>query len=333
MKRVTIKDIAKELGVAYSTVSMAMSDDRTISKKMKEKVNKAALEMGYYPNRSARNLVKGQTNNIAVVTPGLFSLYEMHIVRGMEQQMLESKYDLVLYTAKYDWEEVHKEMKKILYAHTADAVIVLGVKLKDEIFEEYGKMKMPLINVDAGIRQDSYSLNIDNYACGALAAAHFVKKGRKKPALILGNTGFAFSQSERLRGFKEELRKNGIILAKDLMHESPEYLPQDLKTTGYKAAEILTARGADSIYCSSGDFVAQGALKYCGMNNIEVPARVSIIGTDNFDVADALNLSTIEQPLVEMGKRAFELAEKAFKNKVFSGKNEFFKPKLIIRNT
>ena len=151
--------------------------------------------------------------------------------------------------------------------------------------------------------------------------------------MILGNTKFAVSQSERFKGFREELKKGGISLKKDLIHESPEYLPQDLKSVGYKAAEILINMGTDSIYCASGDFVAQGAYRYCAENSIDMPAKVSVIGTDNFDVADALNFSSIEQPLIQMGKRAFEIAEKAVKNKGFSGKSEFFKPKLIIRNT
>ncbi|MCE5300209.1 MAG: LacI family transcriptional regulator [Spirochaetia bacterium] len=333
MKRVTIKDIARNLGVAYSTVSMAMSDNKTISEKMKQKVKKKAAEMGYYPSRSARNLVNGRSGNIAVVTPGLFSLYEMHIVRGMEDAMLESGYDMVLHTAKYDWQEVHKEMRKIMYEQTADAVIVIGVMLTDEIIGEFKKSKVPLVNIDGGLKKTTCDLNIDNYSCGVIAAAHFVRTGRKRPALILGNTEFAFSQSERLRGFKTELKKNGISLGKNFICESPLYLPQDLKLLGCKAAGEFMEKGADSVYCANGDFAAQGVIKYCSDNNIEIPGQFSVIGTDNFDVADALNMTSIEQPLREMGKRAFETAEKALKNNGFSGGREFFTPKLVIRNT
>lgn len=333
MKRVTLKDVAKELGVAFSTVSMAISDDKSISQKMKDKVKKATQEMGYYPNRSARNLVKGQTNNIAVVTPGLFSLYEMFIIRGMEEQMLESQYDLILYTAKYDWQEVHKEMKKILYEHTADAVMVLGVILNDDIISEYRKVKMPLIQIDGGLNEKAINLNIDNYECGKLAAQHFVKTGRKKPSLILGNTKFAFSQSERLKGFKETLAQNGLDLRDDLIMESPKYFPNDLRQVGFEYGKELIKKGSDAIYCSNGDYAAQGVFKYCGENKIKLPDEVSIIGTDNFDVADALNLTTIEQPLFEMGRSAFEISEKAALSKVIEIKNLFFKPKLIIRNT
>lgn len=333
MKRVTIKDIAKKLGIAYSTVSMAMSDDKTISAKMKEKVNKAAVDMGYHPNRAARNLVKGQTKNIAVVTPGLFSLYEMHIVRGMEEQMLESSFDLILHTAKYDWQEVHKEMRKILYEQTADAIIVIGVMLTDEIVQEFAAAKMPLINVDGGNKKTACDLNVDNFYCGKIAAEHFIKTGKKKPALLLGNTEFAFSQSERLRGFKAAFKISDVDLNPEFIRESPLYLPQDLKELGFKTADELIEKGADAFYCANGDFAAQGVLKYCAANNIEMPGRVSIIGTDNFDVADALNMTSIEQPLREMGRIAFETAEKALTNKAFSCEAEFFRPKLIIRNT
>ncbi|HPD18778.1 MAG: LacI family DNA-binding transcriptional regulator [Candidatus Goldbacteria bacterium] len=333
MKRVTIKDIAKSLGVAYSTVSMAMSGDKTISEKMKKKVRKKAAEMGYYPNRSARNLVKGYTNNIAVVTPGLFSLYEMNIIRGMEKQMVNSRYDLILHTSRYDWQEVHNEMRKVMYEQTADAVIIIGVVIKDELINEFKKAKTPLINVDGGLLNATCDLNIDNVYCGKIAAEHFIKIGRKKPALILGNTKFAYSQAARLRGYRDTLKKHGIKLSDSFIYESPLYLPDDLRQIGFKTAEILIDRGADAIYCSSGDYVAQGVLRYCSYRGIKVPEEVSIIGTDNFDVAEALNLSTIEQPLMEMGQRAFEVAEKAVRDKKFYGKSEFFKPRLIIRNT
>jgi DNA-binding LacI/PurR family transcriptional regulator len=333
MKRVTLKDVAKELGVAFSTVSMAISDDKSISVKMKLRVKKAIKEMGYYPNRSARNLVKGHTNNIAVVTPGLFSLYEMYIIRGMEEQMLESQYDLILHTAKYDWQEVHNEMRKILYEQTADAVIVIGVTLTDEIIQEFKKAKVPLLNVDGGLKKTTADLNVDNYYCGSIAAEHFIKIGKKKPAIMLGNTEFAFSQSERLRGFRDFLKKNNIELKKNLICESPLYLPVDLRELGFGTAREFISKGTDSIYCASGDFVAQGIFKYCVKNNIAMPGQVSVIGTDNFDVADALNITSIEQPLKEMGKMAFEIAEKAVKTKDFPQLSEFFKPKLILRNT
>lgn len=333
MKRVTLKDVAKRLGVAFSTVSMALSDDKEISQVMKDKVNAAIKEMGYYPNRSARNLVKGSTNNLAVVTPGLFSLYEMFIIRGMEEQMLESKYDLILYTAKYDWQEVHKEMRKILYEHTADAVMVLGVMLTDEIIDEYQKVKMPLILIDGGVNSKALTLNIDNYECGKIAAEHFIKTGKKKPALMLGNTKFAFSQAERLKGFTETLIKNKMTISDDFIIERPEYFPDDLRKLGFKYGEELIKKGADAIYCGSGDYVAQGIYKYCVENSIKTPDTLSIIGTDNFDVAEALNLTTIQQPLMEMGKKSFEIAETASGKGLSDMQNLFFKPKLVIRNT
>ncbi|MBN2754141.1 MAG: LacI family DNA-binding transcriptional regulator [Candidatus Goldbacteria bacterium] len=333
MKRVTLKDVAKELGVAFSTVSMALSDDKTISQKMKEKVKKKIQEMGYHPNRSARNLVNGKTNNIAVVTPGLFSLYEMHIVRGMELQMVKSKYDLILYTAKYDWGEVHKELRKILYEQTADAVIVIGVMLENEIVEEFKKAKIPLVLVDSGTTKKAFTLNVDNYECGRIAARYFIKKGSKKPAIMLGNTKFAFSQSERLRGFKAALKEKGMKFKNEMAYEKPDYLPEDLRKVGFAAAEVLVKNGTDAIYCASGDYVAQGIYRYCAVNNITMPETLMLVGTDNFDVADALNLSTIEQPLVGMGMKAFELAEQAAADEGFESETLFFKPKLIIRKT
>jgi LacI family transcriptional regulator len=333
MKRVTLKDIAKKLDIAYSTVSMAIHDDKTISRGMKELVNKTILEMGYYPNKNARSLVKGKTNNIAVVEPGFFSMYEMYIIRGMEEQIVNSQYDLILYGARYDWAEVHKEMRKILYGNSADAVIVIGVMLEEALLEEFKKVGIPVVAIDGGESSNAYMMNVDNYYCGKIAAERFIEKGKKNPGLLVGNTRFVYSQAERLRGFKETLEANSIKLDVSRIFESIEYLPDMVKEIGKKGAESFLAGGVDSIYCANGDYAAQGAYNYLMSKGVKFPEQISIIGTDNFDVADALGITSIEQPLVEIGKKAFEIAEKFADTGKYSYKSESFKSRIIVRNT
>ncbi|HPI03031.1 MAG TPA: LacI family DNA-binding transcriptional regulator [Candidatus Goldiibacteriota bacterium] len=333
MKRVTIKDIARELGLAYSTVSMAINDDKEISLKTKQKVKKAIQKMGYVPNQTARSLVKGRTHHISVVTLGLFSLYEMYIVRGIEQRMKNSRYDIILRSARYDWSEAQNEMIKVLHERASDAVIIIGVKLIQEVIDEYEKAKMPLIIIDAGASKKGCYLNIDNHECGRLAAERFIKMGKKKPAVLLGNTEYAFSQSERKKGFLSALSKKGIKSENVLVSESPVYLPEDLKLSGYEGAKKMAKKGADCIYCASGDFTAMGAYKYCVEKGIKIPGEISIIGTDDFDVADALEITTIKQPLIKMGERAFELAENFADICSVENIDEYFAPEIILRKT
>lgn len=333
MKRVTLKDVVKKLDIAYSTVSMAIHDDRTISGKMKELVNRTIVEMGYYPNKTARSLVKGMTNNIAVVEPGFFSMYEMHIIRGMEESIINSQFDLVLYGARYDWDEVHNEMRKILYGNSADAVIVVGVMLEEGLLEEYKRAGIPVVVIDGGESKDAYMLNVDNYYCGKIAAERFIGNGRKNPAILVGNTRFVYSQAERLRGFKETLEAGDVVLKSSRIFESIEYLPDMVKKIGKKGAELFSGDGVDSIYCANGDYAAQGVFNYLTSKGVRIPDEISIIGTDNFDVADALGITSIEQPLVEIGKRAFEKAEELVKAKTYEYLSESFKSKIIERNT
>jgi LacI family transcriptional regulator len=333
MKRVTLKDVAKKLDIAYSTVSMAINDDKAISGKMKELVNRTIVEMGYYPNKTARSLVKGMTNNIAVVVPGFFSMYEMHIIRGMEESIINSQFDLVLYGARYDWDEVHNEMRKILYGNSADAVIVVGVILEEGLLEEYNRAGIPVVVIDGGESKNAYMLNVDNYYCGKVAAERFIRNGKKNPALLVGNTRFVYSQAERLRGFKETLEAGGVALKPSRVFESIEYLPDMVKAIGRKGAELFFADGVDCIYCANGDYAAQGAFNYLTSKGVRMPDGISLIGTDNFDVADALGITSIEQPLVETGRKAFKKAEELVKEKKFIYLSESLKSKIIERNT
>jgi DNA-binding LacI/PurR family transcriptional regulator len=176
-------------------------------------------------------------------------------------------------------------------------------------------------------------LNVDNYYCGKLAAERFIGNGRKNPALLVGNTRFVYSQAERLRGFKETLESNAVPLKPSRIFESIEYLPDMVKAVGRKGAELFLTDGVDSIYCANGDYAAQGVFNYLTLKGVRMSEDISVIGTDNFDVADALGITSIEQPLVEIGKRAFETAEELVKAKKYIYLSESFKSKLIERNT
>jgi len=331
MKRVTIKDIARKLGIAYSTVSMAINDDSTISKATKEKVRQAIIEMGYHPNKAARSLVKGRTNNIAVVTPGFFSLYELHIIRGMEQKLIQTKFDILLYTGRYDFEETNNVMNKILYERNADAVIVIGVMLKEEIIQKYAQLKVPLILIDAKENKNASSINVDNYYAGKIAAEYFIKNNKRRPGIILGSTKYAFSQQKRLEGFRDALKENGIEL--EFINESYDYLPDDLKRVGKKVAKDFLEKKVDAIFCANGDYAAYGVYKHLKEKNVKIPDDVSIVGCDNFDVAEILELTTIQQPLEQIGEFSIAIAEKMIKAKEINCVYKNFKPELILRKT
>lgn len=310
---------------------MAINDDSTISKETKEKVRQAIIEMGYHPNKAARSLVKGKTNNIAVVTPGFFSLYELHIIRGMEQMLLKTKFDILLFTGRYDFEETNNIMNKILYERNADAAIVIGVMLKEEIIEKYAKLKVPLILIDAKENKNASSINVDNYYAGKIAAEYFIRNNKKRPGIILGSTKYAFSQQKRLEGFKETLKESGIEL--ELINESYDYLPEDLKRVGKSVAKDFLEKKVDAIFCANGDYAAYGVYKYLKGKNIRIPEEVSIVGCDNFDVAEILELTTIEQPLEQIGEFSIAVAEKMIKAKKINYIYKNFKPALIVRKT
>ena len=95
----------------------------------------------------------------------------------------------------------------------------------------------------------------------------------------------------------------------------------------------MAKKGADCIYCASGDFTAMGAYKYCAEKGIKIPGEMSVIGTDDFDVADALEITTIKQPLIKMGERAFELAENFADICTVENIDEYFAPEIILRKT
>ena len=131
MKLATIKDIAKKLGIDHSTVSRAIHNEPGVSAITKRRVMEMVKEMDYVPNMAARSLAGVKSNTIAVVTYSYFSTFAVELMRGIEGEILKTKYDMLYYsTSRYTYigttgrdEYVYE---KILNEKKADALIVFS---------------------------------------------------------------------------------------------------------------------------------------------------------------------------------------------------------------
>ncbi len=141
---VTINDVAKKAGVSHTTVSWVIHNDPRITQKTKDKVNKAIEELNYHPNYSARSLVKGKTDVIAVLTNFFSTYFELSVLKGIETAMDEcdKSYNLNLYST-FDREE--EVLNEILYGKRADAVILLSETPPQKIVKAYNDRNVPLI--------------------------------------------------------------------------------------------------------------------------------------------------------------------------------------------
>ncbi len=335
--RPTIKDVAKKAGVSHTTVSMVIHNDKRITEETKQKVLKAIKEINYYPNYSARSLIQGKSNTIAFVTPFFYfsSFFEIYTMHGLEKYNLDNKNKYVIqqFTTGPDDKRRNDLLLEILYGRRADAIIGLCFVPDNKIIEEYKEKNVPVVLIDAKAKY-THVVRADNYTGGYIATEFLIKnKNRKNIAIISAPMSASLAPEQRLNGYKDALRNNGLEFKKENLIFVEHFLFEE----GKKAIrEIIDKKlKIDAIFSAAGDWVAMGAITEARKLGIKIPEDISIIGYDDIIVSETIipPLTTVKQPALEMGKKAFEIAVNAMEGKITKEVEEIFKPELIIRES
>jgi DNA-binding LacI/PurR family transcriptional regulator len=336
MKAITIKDIGKKLDISHTTVSRAINGDTRISKATRDRVMQAVEEMHYSPNLAARGLVRGKSNTIAVITPSYFANFSVDVMRGIEPEMIKTKYDICYYTtSRYTtmgtqgMDEYIYEM--ILTEKKADAVILINGSLrgKKDILKRYREAGIHLVYVE-GKDDWGHRVHYDNQRAADMAVKHLVDSGRKKIGLLIGNIEWVESMKERHEGFKKAMQEYGGRLEKESVFSFIEDFGDAVKNSLYH----FIKNKINAVYVGTGDEDAIKMINEAKKLGLRVPEDIAIVGQDDIKMAAVAGLTTIRQPITEMGQKAVEMAVSAIEQKEMKKmRDETFYPELIIRKT
>lgn len=329
---VTINDVAKLAGVSHTTVSWTIHDHPGISAATKARVQKAIEELDYHPNFQARSLVRGKTNTIAIVAPFFSSSFEMEVLKGIEQCATKRKdnYSVTLFATM---EQDEKTLKEIVYGKRADAVILLSVSPPSKVVELFAKHGVPLIVIDEAAPQ-AIEIQLNNYRGGYLAGEHLIASGRSRIALVLGDKGdLGLSQRERMRGFQRALEDHGVQASEDLFCYIADYYFEEGQALFSRLRPALDRM--DAVFFAAGDLVAMGFMLEARGVGLSIPAQLSIVGYDDIPSAGLVSpaLTTVRQPLIQIGKAAYEEAVKALETGEYEVRSIVYEPQLILRDS
>lgn len=329
--RVTIKDVAKKVGVTPATVSMVINNNPKISQKTREKVLEAIKEMNYHPNYIGRSLVKGKTNNIGVVASFFASLFALESVRGIEQVLRNTQYNLILYSTRGLEEKESDLLQRIYYERRADGLIIISLKADTTIIKEFKKEGVPIVFIEELV-EGAPTVKFNNIKGAFIATEHLIKKGRKNIALVVGDKGL--NVEERVKGYREALDKYGLQYNEDNVINVLNYSFEE----GEEILDIILEKGSkiDGVFCGAGDITAIGIMDAAKNKGIKIPDDIGIIGYDDIYISNLTNpsLTTVRQPIMQMGMRAFELLLEMLEGKTdFESKIISFEPELIIRDS
>lgn len=325
----TIYDIAKKAGVSIATVSRVMNNSTEISDKTREKVLKVAGDMGYHPQAYAQGLARRKKNIIMIVVPVLSNYFFMEVLAGIQDKISEYNYDLNIFNIKSTGKSMFAQIENIIRRQWADGYLFISTHLRDHHLEALLNYDYPITLID-----ESYpgmdSVSVNNEEGIQKAMQFFIGRGYTRIAMVSALKSSKPGE-ERIEGYKRALQKAGIEIDERLIVTGNSmYRDGFSEQCGYEAMQKLLSLPdpPEACFCAS-DIQAVGALKAIREQQVTIP----VIGYDDITISDYIGLSTIRQPMYEMGVRATEKLVDRMSSKVFKPTQDVFSPELILRSS
>jgi LacI family transcriptional regulator len=299
---ITLKDIADQLGLSYTTVSRALNNHKEIKESTRKLVKETANSMGYLPNSIAKGLVMKKTKTIGIIVPDITDNFMAELAREIEVIANESGYTVFLCNTNWNKKRTSNYVKQLI-ERRVDGIIMIPTSEDISFLENALKYNTKIIFIGSSLKKiETKSIQVDNYKAVELSLLHLLNKDKNKIA-YLGGGKELLANEERFLAFKKILKKNNLYNSKLVMNSH-----KNRKSGYYLMEELLTKNiKFDSIFAFN-DYIAAGAIKKLNELNISIPNDVAIIGFDDTPICKFLTpeLSTIKQPIKKMAKLAFD---------------------------
>ena len=330
----TIKDIATKTGLSIATVSLVLINKACrISAETRQRVLDVAAELNYRPNRLAVSLITKKTKTIGLVVPDISNMFFAELCKGAEQEAQRRGYNIILCCTN-DNPDKDLEYANVLLDRNVDALVLAmagnaaGNKAADCIKQSKDVGK-PVVLLDRTFPEvETISVRIDHELGAYLATKHLLELGHVKIGCITGPAGLGTSQ-ERFFGYLKALQEYGIPLDSGIVRAGDYHI-----SSGYDLAKDLIDAGVSAIFACN-DMMAYGVYKRAQEMQVPIPSRLSVVGFDNNFFSEIIDvpLTTIHQPVIELGTSAVETAIRLIKNPQAQTGDLVFKPELIVRSS
>ncbi len=298
MSNATMQDVARKAGVSVATVSRVLNGSDKVIDETRERVLQACEELDYSLNLAAQRLRLGKTNTICVILPFLTLPSIVERLRGVQEALLESEYDLIPYSVGSP-ELRDSRLYDLANRSRTDGLLIISMPINDQQIERLINNDMPVVLIDSDTPEFS-RVNVDDQEGGRMATEYLIKLGHKKIAFIsshLENPLQFSSTLDRYHGYCRALESAGIPIDPTYQKEG-EHGREEAEEM---ALSLLQQPNPPTAIFASSDTKAIGVLDAAKGLNIKVPEQLSVIGYDNIRDAEYLNLTTIQQPLYQAG--------------------------------
>jgi LacI family transcriptional regulator len=327
---VTIKDVAKEAGVSYSTVSRVVNNKSYVNQDTRERVLQAMLRLGYQVNLHARSLAGGQSNVIGLLVVDLTTQYMGEIISGIDDVLAANQYELMLYTTH------RRKAKESAYVHMmarglADGLLISLPREPEAYLKSLRQKGFPYVIIDHRSEEPSDCfVSADNYQGGYDATKHLIELGHRRIGIVTGWMDMVSAQ-DRLAGHQAALADAGIPFAQELLFEGDFSQPGGFNG----GTHLLALAERPTAVFASNDISAMGVIEAARAQGLQVPRDISVVGFDDIPTAALLSpkLTTMRQPLQEMGRSATQMLLDLLKNPENRPESIISPTELIVRET
>lgn len=322
----TIKDVAEMAGITVTTVSRVLNNRGYISEKTKQKVKDAMEELDYQPNEIARALFRRKSNLIGLIVPDVAHPFFAELTSGIEYYAYESGYKILICNS-YGDSVKEKDYIDMLKRNQVDGIIMGSHTLE---ISEYLNLGRPIVSIDRCLSDNIPYIASDNYNGGVLATNILIEKGCKNLAHISGPLVLNTPANKRFQAFID------VTTQKHIKHVVVETRLNSFEIEEYKRLIhklFADYPDIDGIFASS-DILAAAVINVARSLNIEIPRDLKVVGYDDTNIAALMSpsLTTIRQPIKEIGERAIKSIIDQLEKKPINNEN-ILPVELIVRKT
>lgn len=310
---VNLRMLAEHLELSQTTVSLVLNNSpsaKSIPDETRKRVVEAAERLNYRPNYFARSLRQSRSMSVGVLAPDLSEGYFTRVMSGVVQELTAAHY--FFFTACHDWNrELIEKYPRMLVERAVDGFLLLNTSA------DHIEVPVPVVAISAHSRVENVTnIVLDHHAAVEHALKHLYDLGHRRIAFMRGPKAIPDSDF-RWEAIQEVAREMGLRI-------DPSYVVRidasgwSMKTgyhpmapeIGFKPMQGLLEKSRDftAVFCFN-DIAAIGAIRALKDAGLSVPGDVSVVGFD--DILSAAyatpSLTTVRQPLLDMGKRGAEV--------------------------
>lgn len=305
--RASLSDIAREVGVSKTTVSVVLNDKGShISEETRRQILKVARELNYRPNRLARGLSMGRSNMIGLIVSDLANVFYSIIAKSVEKEANALGYEVLICSSN---EDPQKEVKllQMFRERQIDGVIISSTQKVEAEIRQLQKEDYPFVLIDRAYPDiNAHSVLIDNFQGAFDAVSYLAGMGYSRIGLIT-TLNHLDSMRERFDGYKEALRRNSLPFESSLFREVG-FRDMDKQIERALIDLLKPPSRIDALFITNNK-LAVSALKALQRMDIRIPRDLAVLSFDDveaFSITDP-PLTAVKHPAEEIGKRAVQI--------------------------